>query len=231
MICYAIVDVGGQPVGGSTTAGLLCKGRGGGGVEGKVGLLAQVCPKALVHTHGGGGVGGAHTPIGSSDDRVLVRYQLQHLGVVVVGVGAVDVAPTVIQDGGEPLGTLGQVAPVDKVAIQGKANVGRVSRDGGVVGGGVKALGPKGVPVQVGDAPTLPSVLIAPINLALFGRVGPIVVEGGVDGLALNGGPDSTIVRQCVLDDATGAILEESTLQDAIGSPYGVVVARGIGSG
>jgi hypothetical protein len=78
----------------------------------------------------------------------------------VVGVGAVDVAATVVQHRGVPIGALRQVAPIDGVAIQGKANDGRVGSDGGVVGGRVQALGPKGVPVQVRDAPTLPNVLL-----------------------------------------------------------------------
>ena len=109
--------------------------------------------------------------------------------------------------------------------------MGRVGGDGRVVGGRVQALGPKGVPVQVRDTPPLPSVLIAPIDLTLLRRVGPIVVKGGVNGLPLYGGPNSPIVRKCVLDDAAGAILEKSTLEDAIGSSNGIVIARGIGSG
>jgi hypothetical protein len=153
------------------------------------------------------------------------------LVVVVVRVGAVDVAPTVIQDGGVPHGILRQVAPIDKVAIQGEAHMGRVGVKGGVVGGRVQALGTKGVPVQVGDAPTLPSVLIAPINLALLRRVGATVVEGGVNGLALNGGANSPILGQSVLDLVTGTVLEEGALDNAIGGPNIVVVARGIGSG
>ena len=224
----AIGDVGGQPVGSGTTAGLLCVGGGGGGVEGEVGLLAQVCTPALVHTHGGGWVGGAN---GRSEDCVLVRYQLQHLVVVVVRVGAVDVAPTVVQNSGVPHGILRQVAPVDKVAIQGEANMGGVGINGGVVGGRVQAHGTKGVPVQVRDAPTLPSVLIAPIDLALLRRVGATVVKGGVNGLALNGGTHSPILGQSVLDLATDTVLEERALDNAIGSPNIVVVARGIGSG
>ena len=107
--------------------------------------------------------------------------------------------------------------------------MGRVSSDGGVVGGRVQALGPKGIPMQVRDAPTLPSVLIAPINLALLRGVGPIVVEGGVDGLTLNSGANGPIVRKSVLDNATGAVLEKSALADAISGPNSIVVARGIG--
>jgi hypothetical protein len=74
-------------------------------------------------------------------------------------------------------------------------------------------------------------VLIAPIDLALLRRVGATVVKGGVNGLALNGGANSPILRQSVLDLATDTVLEERALDNAIGSPNIVVVARGIGSG
>ncbi len=148
-----------------------------------------------------------------------------------VGVGAVDVAPAVVQDGGVPHGILRQVAPIDKVAVQGKPNVGRVGGEGGVVGGRVQALGPKGVPMQVRDATTLPSVLIAPIDFALLGRVSATVVESGVDGLALYGGTNGPIFRQGVLDLVTDAVLEEAAFDNAIAGPNVVVVARGIRSG
>ena len=82
----------------------------GGHVEGKVGLLAQVSTPALVDARGGGRVGGTNSGL---DNGACVCCGLQHLGVVVVGVGAVDVAPTVIQDGGVPHGILRQVAPID----------------------------------------------------------------------------------------------------------------------
>jgi len=78
-------------------------GGGGGRVKREIGLLTQVSAPALVNTHGGGGVGGAN---GRSKDSVRIRCELQHLVVVVVRVGAVDVAAAVIQGGGVPHGAL-----------------------------------------------------------------------------------------------------------------------------
>ncbi len=66
---------------------------------------------------------------------------------------------------------------------------------------------------------------IACIHLTLLGRVVRIVVEGGVDGLALQGVPTGPIFRQSVLDDIAAEILEEGY---TIGGPNGIVVARGI---
>ena len=100
--------------------------------------------------------------------------------------------------------------------------------DGGVVGGRVKALGTKGVPVQVGDATTLPNVLVAPIDFALLRRVEGIVVEGGVDGLTLYGVSTGPILRQGVLDHFAAKVLEKGY---AIGGPNGIVVASGVRSG
>ena len=85
--------------------------------------------------------------------------------------------------------------------------------------------------MQVRDATTLPSVLVTSVNLALLGRVSATVVEGGVDGLALYGGTNGPIFRQGVLDLVTDAVLEEAALDDAIGGPNVVVVARGVRSG
>jgi len=57
------------------------------------------------------------------------------------------VPPTVIQNGVISRGIFRKVAPVDEVAIERVANVRWVNRDVGVVGGGIKAVGAKGVPV------------------------------------------------------------------------------------
>ena len=85
--------------------------------------------------------------------------------------------------------------------------MGWVGVNGGVVGGRVQALGTKGVPVQVGYTPPLANVLIAPVNLALFRRVGRIVVEGGVNCLPLQCASNVPILRQRVLDNVTGSAL------------------------
>ena len=83
----------------------------------------------------------------------------------------------------------------------------------------------------MGDTPPLPSVLIAAIHLTLLRRVSPIVVKGGVNGLALNGGTNGPVLGQRVLDLLADTVLEEGALDNSIGGPNVVVIARGIGSG
>ena len=72
---------------------------------------------------------------------------------------------------------------------------------------------------------------VTPINFTLLGGVCATVVEGGVDGLALDGATNGPIFRQSVLDLVTDAVLEKRALDDAIGGPNVVVVARSIRSG
>jgi len=82
--------------------------------------------------------------------------------------------------------------------------VGRVGGEGGVVSGGVQAVGAKGVPMQVGNSTPLPHVLIAVVDLALLWRVPGIVVESGINSLTLNSIPHVSILRESVRNRTAG---------------------------
>lgn len=92
------------------------------------------------------------------------------LGVVMIGHPIVGVPPAQVQRDCVVGSGRVEVAAVDCIAVQRKANKWRV-RAGGVIALGVEAPRAKGITVQVRLPPALPHVLIATIHFAILCRV------------------------------------------------------------